>query len=280
MTTCDVLIPTIGRPEALALTLGGLAGQIPDAVLQRVLVADQSEEPAEEHPLVAAMVRTLRNGGVDVDVRRRPHRRGLAEQRDFLLARARADHVLFLDDDVWLRPWSVATMRRALDTLGCGFVGMAVQGLSYLDDHRPDELTTFEPWDGSVQPEEVAPGSPAWARHELHNAANPSHLAQRCSATPEEWVAYRIAWVGGCVLFHRPALDAVGGFSFWPRLPVPHAGEDVLVQLRVMRRFGGAGVLPSGAVHLELPTTVPERPHEAYLVEDVFADVASSGGYA
>ena len=128
MTTCDVLIPTIGRPEALALTLGGLAGQIPDGVLQRVLVADQSEEPAEEHPLVAAMVRTLRNGGVEVDVRRRPHRRGLAEQRDFLLARARADHVLFLDDDVWLHPWSVATMRRALDTLGCGFVGMAVQG--------------------------------------------------------------------------------------------------------------------------------------------------------
>ncbi len=35
--------------------------------------------------------------------------------------------------------------------------------------------------------------------------------------------------------------------------------SDVLAQLRVMARFGGCGLLPSGVYHQELPTTVVER---------------------
>ena len=58
-------------------------------------------------------------------------------------------------------------------------------------------------------------------------------------------------------------LDAVGGFDFWRELPPEHAGEDVLAQQRVMARAGGAGILPSGAVHLEAPTTVPDRSVQA-----------------
>jgi hypothetical protein len=30
-----------------------------------------------------------------------------------------------------------------------------------------------------------------------------------------------------------------------------------------MERFGGAGLFPSGAYHLELPTTFPNRTHDA-----------------
>jgi hypothetical protein len=37
-----------------------------------------------------------------------------------------------------------------------------------------------------------------------------------------------------------------------------------------MERYGGAGLLPSGAVHLEAPTTIAERPLDAY--EVVFGD--------
>jgi hypothetical protein len=33
-----------------------------------------------------------------------------------------------------------------------------------------------------------------------------------------------------------------------------------------MEKFGGAGILPSGAVHLESPTTVTDRRVEAYKV--------------
>lgn len=75
---------------------------------------------------------------------------------------------------------------------------------------------------------------------------------------------YRVAWLGGCVLYRREALNAAGGFTFWAALPADHAGEDVLAQWQVMERFGGAGILPSGAVHLESPTTVTDRRVEAY----------------
>jgi hypothetical protein len=32
----------------------------------------------------------------------------------------------------------------------------------------------------------------------------------------------------------------------------------------VMAKYGGAGILPTGAVHLEAPTTVVDRRVEAY----------------
>ena len=37
----------------------------------------------------------------------------------------------------------------------------------------------------------------------------------------------------------------------------------MLAQLRVMARYGGCGVLPSGAYHQQLPTTVEGRTHDA-----------------
>lgn len=79
-----------------------------------------------------------------------------------------------------------------------------------------------------------------------------------------EWCAYKVAWIGGCVLYDRQVLEDAGGFTFWTELPSEHAGEDVVAQLRVMERRGGAGLLPSGAVHLELPTTVTNREVECY----------------
>ena len=260
--SCDVLVPTRDRPGALAVTLAGLAGQ--SAPPTRVIVADQSSRPARDDPLVAAMVRVLEQHGARVEIHERATRRGMAEQRSFLLEQSTAATVLTLDDDVWLEPWALATMQRALQDLGCGFVGMAVQGLSYRSDRRPHELASYEPWTGPVTPETVLPGEPAWQRHTLHNAANLVHLAADVGATPQQWVPYRVAWIGGCALFSRAALESVGGYSFWPQLPTVHSGEDVLTQLRVIRRYGAAGILPSGAVHLELPTTVADRSHEAY----------------
>ena len=84
---------------------------------------------------------------------------------------------------------------------------------------------------------------------------------------------YKIAWVAGCVLYDRAKLDAVGGFDFWRDLPPAHCGEDVVAERRVMARFGGAGILPSGAYHLESPTTVPDREHNA---STLLADPARS----
>ena len=257
----DVLVPTRDRPVELATTLAGLAAQDHPFGL---VVSDQSDgDPSYATPPAETMLRVLRASGHPVEVRRHLPRRGLAEHRAALLARSRARYALFCDDDVWLEPGALARLHEAISELGCGLVGAAVQGLSYLDDERPDEQAPFERWHGRPLPERIEPGSPAWDRWTLHNAANPTHLARRHVAPGERWVAYKIAWVGGCALYDRRALDAVGGFDFWPELPTAHCGEDVLVQQRVMALAGGAGILPSGAYHQESPTTVPDRTVQA-----------------
>jgi hypothetical protein len=35
-------------------------------------------------------------------------------------------------------------------------------------------------------------------------------------------------------------LKDVGGFNFWKELPQNHCGEDVLAQLRIMKKYGAA----------------------------------------
>ena len=261
MAALDVLIPTFGRPAALAVTLTCLAGQSHPPM--RVVVSDQSERaPVEAQGEVQAVRRLLAFRGHESEVHRHVPRRGLAENRSFLLSQVRAPRVLFLDDDLLLEPDLVGRLSSALDEERCGFVGSAVIGLSYLHDIRPHEQA-IEFWAGRVVPETVLPGSPAWERYRLHNAANLHHVAQRLRIRPDHGRKYKVAWVGGCVMYETEALRAVGGFDFWPQIPPEHAGEDVLVQLRVMARFGGCGLIPSGAYHQELPTTVTDRRFDA-----------------
>nr|WP_200331421.1 DUF2795 domain-containing protein [Leucobacter sp. L43] len=269
----DVLIPTADRGPELAVTLSGLAAQ--DNPPFRVVVSDQSEEPVEQVPAVSAMIRVLRAQGRAVEVHRHLPRRGLAEQRDFLLSCAAAPRVLYLDDDVWLEPGSLSRLDASLSEQRCGFVGYAVQGLSFLDDPRPDELSAFEPWPPSgVRPEYVRPDTPEHERWPLHNAANLAHLAARLELQDDDRLAYRVAWIGACALFDTAALRAAGGFAFWRELPAHHVGEDRVAQWRVMERRGGAGILPSGAVHLEAPTSIVDRRIEAS--DELFPESGSS----
>lgn len=268
----DVLIPTVGRVAELGVTLAGLAAQ--ESPSFRVVIAEQGQsDSVTAHPSIEAMARVLGAEARAVHVLHRAERRGLAEQRQFLLDHATARYVLFLDDDVWLEPGALARMHAAIEELGCGVVGQAVQGLSHLDDERPWELESFEPWDGTVIPERIRPGTREFGRWRLHNAANLAHLAAQLHMEPGRWRAYHVAWTGGCTMYDRAALIASGGFDFWRELPEAHAGEDVAAQWRVMERYGGAGIVPSGAVHLEAPTTVPDRRVNA--TEVVFSDAAS-----
>ncbi len=259
----DVLLPTCNRPGELAVTLAGLAAQ--DGPAFRLVLSDQSEGLAGwEHGPVAAILRVLRVQGTSVELLRHLPRRGLAEHRQFLLDHSSADQVLFLDDDVWLEPGSLTRMTEALEQLGCGFVGMAPQGLSYVDDRRPSDTCHFEPWQGPVTPERIRPNQPGFERWPLHSAANLVHLSEELQLQEGQWIPYKVAWIGGCTMYRRTALESVGGFKFWNELPPEHSGEDVAVQWRVMECYGGAGILPSGAVHLESPTTIPNRPVEAF----------------
>jgi len=257
MPEVEVLIPTYNRPGALAVTLASLVGQQMGEF--DVVISDQSEPgSALDSGEVCAVLRVLSALGHRVKFLRNLPRRGLAHQRQFLLDHSSARYLLFLDDDVILEPEVVGRMYSVLREDGCGFAGCAVIGLSYLDDVRPHEQE-IEFWDGPVEPEIVTPESPMWQRYRLHNAANLYHVQQRLNLAPGEVRKYRVAWVGGCVMYRADALRDAGGFEFWRELPEDHCGEDVLAQLRVMARFGGCGLLPSGVYHQELPTTVRNR---------------------
>ncbi|HSK09626.1 MAG TPA: glycosyltransferase [Vicinamibacterales bacterium] len=261
MASLDVLVPTCARPAALAVTLATLVSQSYQDF--RVVVSDQGErQPAADAGEVKAVVRLLEHHGHEPLVVSHLPRRGVAENRQFLLDQATAPLLLFLDDDLLLEPWVIERMTGAIEEEGCGFVGSAVIGLSYGGDVRPNEQA-IEFWEGRVTPETVLPGTPGWERHRLHNAANLLHVAERMGLDPRRPRKYRVAWVGGCVLYDARALRGVGGFEFWRDLPVDHAGEDVLAQLRVMARYGGCGLIPSGVYHQELPTTLTDRRYDA-----------------
>ncbi|RJQ52103.1 MAG: glycosyltransferase family 2 protein [Actinobacteria bacterium] len=266
----DILIATYQRPAALAVTLTGLCAQSFDPF--RVVISDQSEDG---DPLSAGEVlapsRLLRSRGHDVRTHRRPHRRGIAEHRSFLLSRAEAPYVLFLDDDVILEPDLLERLVGAIERERCGFVASAVIGLSHMEDERPHEQA-IEFWEGPVGPERIAPGSPEWERYRLHNAANLYHVQRDLGLSRENERLYKLAWAGGCVLYDTKKLRAVGGFDFWRDLPPDHAGEDVLAQWRVMASFGGCGLIPSGAYHQELPTTIDSRRVDAPRVLPVEED--------
>ncbi len=257
----DILVPTYRRPAALAVTLTSLCAQTYQDF--RIIISDQTEDsdPLQAGEVKAAL-RVLRVHGHEVVLHKHLPRRGMAEQRQFLLDRATAPYVLYLDDDLILEPWVIQSLLSTIETQNCGFVGSALIGLSFRDDVRPHQQH-IEFWNDRVKPEVIQTGMPSWKRYQLHNAANVYHVQERLKLTPENLRIYRVAWVSGCILYDTEKLRDVGGFSFWQDLPENHCGEDVLAQLRVMAKYGGCAILPSGAYHQELPTTLPDRSQDA-----------------
>ncbi len=255
-TEITVLIPSYNRPSALAVTLTGLCFQhCPDFA---VIISDQSDTSVYHDASVQTAIRLLEKKGHPVQQLTNSPRRGLAQQRQFLLDLVKSRYCLYLDDDVLLEPFVIRNMLQAQREEEIGFVGQAVIGLSYRNDYRPEQQA-IELWEGPVEPEVVTPQDVSWQRHALHNAANILHIQERLQLTPDTQRKYKVAWVGGCVLYDAQKLRETGGFKFWKEVPREHAGEDVLAQLRVMKRYGGCGLIPSGAYHQEAPTTVTNR---------------------
>lgn len=274
MALVDVLIPTYRRKTGLAVTLTSLLGQTFQDF--DVTVSDQTDDEGcyLDSIEIQTLMRALRWHGRRVRLLRHLPRRGLAEQRQFLLDQSAAPYVHYLDDDVLLDP---PVMQRMLDVLRAeriGFVGSAATGLEYLDDVRPHQQH-IERWVGPVVPEPFTSESIPWDRHLVNNAANPLHLERRL-APDGQTVRYKVAWVGGAnLLFDREKLLSVGGFSWWRRLPPEHAGEEVVVQFLLIRKYGGCGILPSGAYHLGLPTTIADRRRNA---TELFAELSREVG--
>lgn len=257
MKKLTVLIPTLNRQRALTLTLSSLCFQ--EYKNFDIVVSDQSEdEGCRADECLGAVTRLLRNNGHGLRLLGNFPPRGMAQQRQFLLEHSQTPYSLFLDDDLMLEPYVIRNLMRTIESEGCGFVGCAVIGLSYLRDVRPHQQR-IELWEGPVRPEQVVPGSREWERHQLHNAANLYHVQERLRAPKDAPLRYKVAWIGGCVLYDTEKLLDTGGFEFWKELPPEHCGEDALAQLRVARSYGGCALLPSGVYHQELRTNVPHR---------------------
>jgi hypothetical protein len=253
----NILIPTYSRPAALAATLVSLCAQTYADF--DVIISDQTESG---NSLLAAevqtVIRVLVLHGHQVFTRKHLPRRGIAEHRQFLLEESNGPYVLYLDDDLILEPDVISRLMKAMSEERCGFVGSAPIGLSYIDEERPHQQM-IELWEGPVMPERVAPDSPHWQRHLLHNAANILHVQRKLDLKREKQRKYHVAWIGACVLYDVNKLTESGGFRFWKDIPAHSCGEDVLAQTRVMERFGGCGIIPSGVFHQELPTSIPDR---------------------
>ncbi len=272
MPLVDVLIPTYQRKTGLAIVLTSLLGQTFTDF--DVIISDQTrcEDVYLDSVEIQTLVRALRWHGHQVALHRHLPRRGMAEQRHFLLEQSRATLVHYLDDDVLLDPPVMERMVKTLECEECGFVGCAATGLHYLHDQRPHQQK-IELWTGPVEAEPFAPETIPWERHLINNAANPLHLEQRL-VTNNEVVRYKVAWIGGAnVLYDREKLLSIGGFSWWERLPPSHAGEEVVAQFLLIRKYGGCGILPSGTYHLDMPTTIADRKCNATgLFEELIAE--------
>jgi len=80
----------------------------------------------------------------------------------------------------------------AIQEEGCGFVGCAFTGLSYIDDVRPDEQK-IEFWIGQLSRKWLI-WHTAVERWRLHNGANIYHPAT-LRLNSDRQRKYRIAWV-------------------------------------------------------------------------------------
>lgn len=257
MKRTTILIPTYERPDALVATLTSLYYQ--DEKIFNIIVSDQStKNDISLLPSILTIQRMFKIKGIELQLLKHLPRKGLAEQRHFLLSQCTTRYCLFLDDDVILEPFVLKNLLRIIDQYECGFAGNAVIGLSYLQDIRYNEQV-LEFWKDKISPEVIQPDSKEWQRYKLHNAANILHVQNRLGISEKNPMAYKVAWIGGCVLYDTEKLKDAGGYSFWERLPINHCGEDVMAQIQIMKKYGGCGVLPSGAYHLELETTVPDR---------------------
>lgn len=252
----SVLIPTFNRLTALIATLTALTAQ--DFVDFEVIVADQSDDFIADNGVIQTLKRIFELHQTPLKLLQNLPKKGIAQQRQFLLDQSSSTFSLYLDDDIILESNVLSRMVKALQEESCAFVGMMPIGLSYQNSIRPEQQR-IEFWDEPVQPETILPGTKEWQRYEVHNAANILHVGQKLNINAANQQKYKIAWVGGCVLYDTQKLCDFGGFNFWEQIPEEHCGEEVYVQQKLMKKFGGFGLLPSGGYHLELPTTLANR---------------------
>jgi hypothetical protein len=243
----DVLIPTTGPPASLGATLSSLANQRYPSF--RVMATRPPLDEADE-PELSGLVRLLETGGHPVRFVDAPAPGRDGGRAQALLDLAAAEYVLVVDDGIFLEADLLGRLVGGLRASGGALLGSSVVDLRFRDEHRPDE-EVIDFWDGPVRPEEIRLDSRAWARRKVHRGANLQHLRERLPRTRDR--LYRVADIGGCVLYDTARLRSVGGFrplGDHGRHPSMPLSTTSAAQLRLLDRYGGAGLFPSGAYRL------------------------------
>ena len=221
----------------------------------RVVMADGTAGAATlRQPDVVAALRYLQARGVKVNTWQHRPGRGMAGLHAFLLARVRAACCLFVAPDLILESGLIGRLHAMLVEQGCGFVGSAA--------------------------------------HCLQDGVSLCHVRSCRCHRMHPTRACRVAWVDGCVLFDTAKLRAAGGFDVSSTQPLEHpdahasvqAGMEVEAiataeaQRRVMRAYGGCGLMPSGAYRIEAPGRQGEQQGEP--AADAYAAVDANAAHA
>jgi len=250
----DVLVTTTGPPASLGATLSSLANQRYPSF--RVTAARPPLHDPEV-PQLSGLVQVLESRGHAVRLVDARESRDAGGRAQSLLDRAAAPYVLVVDDGIFLEADLLGRLLAAIRSSNCGFVGSNVVDLRFRDEHRPEE-EAIEFWDAAVRPEEIGVESPGWARRKVHRGANLQHLRERLPRTRDR--LYHVADIQGCILYDAEKLRSVGGFRTATQhahpLSVPQSTVSA-AQLRLLGRFGGAGLFPSGAYRLTPITSQP-----------------------
>lgn len=210
----SVIVPTIGRPEALTRLLDSLAGQSrrPD----EVIVSDGSAGPHVER--VIAQPAWAARG---LNVRRIPvHPPNAVSQRVAAIAESRGEFLLMIDDDVVLEPECVAELWGALT-------------------QDPTIAAAFADFNNQTWPEPTR----AWRLYMRYVLGMPDRSWQgqvvgpllRFGYTPPPDRPTPIAWLSTSnTMVRRAAYDQAGGFSdfFLHRCTI---NEDVDLGLKIAK---------------------------------------------
>jgi GT2 family glycosyltransferase len=195
----DVVIPTFDGCEATSLCLAHLDGEVPIA---RITVVDDVSSDGT--------VQEIRRRWPDVRVIELAEHRGLAHALNAGALAGHAEHVLFLNNDIFAVPGAIG---RLVDALSADRTAVSAGGR--LVDHESGETQD------SYRPREF-PGPAAMAARVLglerawpSNPITGRHVRRRLDdVTP---VAAHHQPAGACLLVRRDALEQIGGWDerYW-----------------------------------------------------------------
>lgn len=230
-----VILPTYRRPESLARTLAGLAGQDP-GVEWELVVIDNDDAPGAE-----AVFRSSEEafGGRARMVRET--RRGSAYARNRGIEASRGDVTAMIDDDVVPAPDWLGKLVEPILAGRCSGVG----GLVLLDP--------------SVE-------RPKW----FDEVAIGGYLARWDLGAEERELSEKEFFLTANCAFDTARLRASGGFepSLGPRGRTPLVNDDALLVRRVRDGGGAVRWVPDAVVFHELP---PTRLNSRYLLRRAYA---------